>query len=86
MTHNRIHTSSEVTDTVLRMFGTELDTEVRPHDAISDLSAIDSVKLMRLVTDLEDHYRISLDDDAVFTVTTVGDLIDLVSTTLDSQP
>ncbi|WP_194820223.1 acyl carrier protein [Nocardia sp. XZ_19_385] len=85
MTHNETHTSSEVTDTVLGMFGTELDTQVRSQDAISDLSSIDSVRLMRLITQLEDHYGISLDDDAVFTVTTVGDLIDLISTTLESR-
>ncbi|WP_280382540.1 acyl carrier protein [Nocardia wallacei] len=82
MTRNDAPTTDQIADTVLAAFRTELDSEVRPGDSISELSSIDSVKLMRLITRIEDHYDISLDDDTVFTVTTVGDLVDLITTTV----
>jgi acyl carrier protein len=82
MTTPTPQSDSDIARHVLEMFSTELNIAVGPDAAIAELSSIDSVKLMRLVTRIEDRHGITLDDDRVFNVVTVGDLIDVITDTV----
>jgi len=70
-----VKSSTDVTTVVCQMFSETLEVQVTPDDDIRHLAAIDSLKLMRLVTRIEDSFGITLDDDAVFVSVTIGELI-----------
>ncbi len=48
------------------------------------LPAADSVRLMRVVADLERIYDVEFDDNAIRDATTIGDLVALVRSVVDS--
>jgi acyl carrier protein len=78
--------SPRVAETLCAMFTETLLVPVCPDDEIQYLATIDSLKLMRLITRIEDRFDLTLDDDRVFTASTVADIIQLVEHAPDSHP
>lgn len=67
-------------DTVAAISAEQLGVE-RPLDPATDLrtlDGVDSLRLLRLVTRIEEHFGVELDDAEVFDTHTVGGLADLV--------
>lgn len=64
---------------VCDLFAQELKTPVQLEDAIEQLPNIESVRFMRILTRIEDHFDIVLDDEAVFGATTVGEVAQIVA-------
>jgi acyl carrier protein len=70
----------------LRLPGTDnLDEDVQ----LDLLPGADSVRLMRVIADLERTYAVEFDDDAIRSADSIGDLVTLVVSTVldaDGQP
>lgn len=49
---------------------------------VEDLE-LDSIRLLTLAMEVEDHFRIMLDEDDEAGLTTVGDLVDLIAAKLE---
>jgi acyl carrier protein len=49
----------------------------------SELSGLDSLKLFSIINSLEYEYKITLNDDEVYQLTSVSDLVSLVERELD---
>ncbi|MEU1983216.1 acyl carrier protein [Nocardia sp. NPDC019395] len=64
---------------VCDLFAQELKTPVQLDDVIEQLPNIESVRFMRILTRIEDHFGIVLDDEAVFAAATVGELAQIVA-------
>ncbi|MEU4311683.1 acyl carrier protein [Nocardia sp. NPDC024068] len=64
---------------VCDLFAQELKTPVQLDDVIEELPNIESVRFMRILTRIEDHFEIELDDEAVFGAATVGELAQIVA-------
>lgn len=69
---------ADVTASVLDALAAELgvapDT-VAPDAELSALPGMESVKLLRIVSALEEVHGVALDDDALFSIETVDDLV-----------
>ena len=76
---------TSVTEAVCAMFTEVLETPVRPQDEIQHLNSIHSLKLMRLITKIEDHYSVTLQDDSFFQASTVADVIRIVEAALETR-
>ncbi|NUP26475.1 MAG: acyl carrier protein [Nocardia sp.] len=77
---NPTETAAAVGVAVCDLFTQELKTPVQLDDVIEELPNIESVRFMRILTRIEDHFEIVLDDDeAVFGATTVGELAQIVA-------
>ncbi|MEJ2760617.1 MAG: acyl carrier protein [Gammaproteobacteria bacterium] len=59
-----------------RMAGS--DTEIGPDDNLIDQLALDSMKVMNLIMELEDEFDISVPINALADVNTVADLAKLI--------
>ncbi len=61
-----------------------LDVEVldRAQRLVEDLE-LDSIQLMTLAIEVEDHFRVALDPEDEEAIATVGDLVDVVSSKLE---
>ncbi|MEV6431678.1 acyl carrier protein [Nocardia sp. NPDC051463] len=58
---------------------------IEPDDQLDLLPGADSVRLMRVVSQLERHFDIELDDKEIRDARTVADLADLVRTAMDGS-
>ncbi|MFF8770287.1 acyl carrier protein [Kitasatospora sp. NPDC015120] len=70
--------SDSIVSSVIAALTAELDLDATalPGDAeLSLLPGMESVKLLRIVNTLEQVHGVSLDDDALFSIETVDDLI-----------
>lgn len=71
---------------VCDLFAQELKTPVRLDNVIEQLPNIESVRFMRILTRIEDHFEIVLDDEAVFGAATVGELAQIVAEQSSGTP
>jgi len=62
-------------------FGGQLDREV----AIVDALKLDSLRLLTLVVEIENHFRIALAEGGEADIRTVGDLVDAIRSELESN-
>ncbi|WP_330256294.1 acyl carrier protein [Nocardia sp. NBC_00565] len=77
---NPTETAAATGVAVCDLFKEELKTEVQLDDVIEQLPNIESVRFMRILTRIEDHFGIVLDDDeAIFGAATVGELAQIVT-------
>ncbi|MFQ6332066.1 acyl carrier protein [Nocardia sp. CWNU-33] len=58
---------------------------IEPDDQLDLLPGADSVRLMRVVSQLERHFDIELDDKEIRDARTVADLVALVRTAMDGS-
>ncbi|ABW13358.1 acyl carrier protein [Frankia sp. Mgl5] len=78
-------TAEPVLVTVTQIVATELATTADAIDPDLDLRTVagaDSVKVLRMIARIERAYDIELDDEDVFTVTTVREVTDVVERAL----
>jgi acyl carrier protein len=72
-----------VMETVSKMIANQLKVESRKvtRDArlVEDLGA-DSANVMVLIMDLEDQFNLQVEDSAITTLKTVGDVVDYIQT------
>ncbi|MCA1690741.1 MAG: acyl carrier protein [Actinobacteria bacterium] len=67
----------DVESTIRGFLGTALDRlmgDIGDDTDIRELPGVDSVTLLQVVANIEDHYRVQFDDDLVFGVHTIGEL------------
>jgi acyl carrier protein len=57
------------------------DGELRPNMRLVEDLELDSLKSLTLALEVENHFRVCLDEDAA--ILTVGDLVDLIGERLD---
>lgn len=53
--------------------------EIQPESTIASFENADSVKVLRVVARLERRFGLQLDDEAIFGLQTVGDLLGLLA-------
>ncbi len=70
-----------VFDTVVRMIAGQLKVDevkvTRESRLVEDLGA-DSANVMVLIMDLEDHFNMQVEDSAITSLKTVGDIVDYI--------
>lgn len=59
--------------------------QVRPDTELADLPGLDSVKLLRIVTALEGRYDIGIDDERLYGLCLVEDLVHVVESELPGR-
>ena len=69
--------TEKVIETVRETLDIEGGTELTEATDLKDLGA-DSFDLLELVTALEDEFGLTLDDDAVQRISTVGEVVDAI--------
>lgn len=62
----------------------ELERELNPELRLAEDLGLDSIQLLTLATEVEDHFRIRLDEDDEMAIETVGDLVAVVERKLGS--
>jgi acyl carrier protein len=60
--------------------------EIKPESKLADDLEIDSIKAIEIIVAIEKKYKISVRDEDVPKITTVGDTIALVSRLLNQEP
>lgn len=60
--------------------------EIRPEDRFVEDLAFDSLSLVELVMELEDNFKLSIPDDDVQNLKSVGQVIDYIETELAKSP
>ncbi|MFJ8473586.1 acyl carrier protein [Kitasatospora sp. NPDC094011] len=81
-------TTASVDDAVRSAFASELFLpfdQVTADAPLAALAGLDSVTLLRIIVVLETEYWIALDDEQLYGLTTVGDVIALVDETLRAR-
>ena len=68
---------NKVKEFILMQLPVEGDKVVESARMIEDLGA-DSANLMMLIMDLETEFNITVEDDALGTIKTVGDIVDYI--------
>lgn len=74
---DRSEVLKRVSDVVADQLGVELDTVAEASSFIEDLGA-DSLDLVELVMAFEDEFEVSIPDDVVEGITTVGTAVDYI--------
>ncbi len=59
--------------------------EIGDTDVLKELPGADSMKLLRVVSKLERHWDVEFDDEAIFAVKTVEELVTLVHKYVDGE-
>src|SRR5712671_4203911 len=81
----------EVNDTVRGLLAAELDldleeiAEITADAVLRELPGADSLHLLRVVAGLERHYGLEFEDEKVFGVTTLAEVMDLIITELSGS-
>jgi len=79
-------------DTILRSINeiarTHIDWhgEVEPHMRLVEGLGLDSIKMMTLALEVENHFRICLDPSKDDELTTIADLVKAIKNQLELQP
>ncbi len=73
-----------VTTIVTRELGLA-DGAIGPDADLRDVEGADSVKVLRMVSKIEREYDIELDDEAVFSVSTIAEISAVVSRALAAE-
>jgi len=74
-------TREKIVEVIAEYLATELKistTEISGTDVLKELPGADSMKLLRVVSKLERQWDIEFDDEAIFSVKTVEELVALV--------
>jgi acyl carrier protein len=74
-------TGEQVASVVAEYLATELKistAEIAGDDVLRDLPGADSMKMLRVVSKLERKWDVEFDDEAIFAVKTVDELVALV--------
>jgi acyl carrier protein len=74
-------TDESVASVVAEYLATELKistAEIAGDDVLRDLPGADSMKMLRVVSKLERNWDVEFDDEAIFAVKTVDELVALV--------
>ena len=69
-----VDVSASVRDALVAELGVDA-TAVAGHAELAMLPGMESVKLLRIVSALEEAHGVSLDDDVLFSIETVDDLV-----------
>ena len=83
--------SSEVQEKIINYLLEESEKEIKPGEISSksllreDLG-LDSMESVTMVMELEDHYNISIDNDELFELNTIGDLVKIVEEKVKVEP
>lgn len=75
-------TRQDLLDTVISQLRAELPLDRRQpaeSDVLADLPDADSVHLLRIAARLERQFHVEFDDESLFAVRTVGQLVDLLA-------
>ncbi|MFI1223580.1 MULTISPECIES: acyl carrier protein [unclassified Streptomyces] len=72
-----VDVEASVRQALVAELGIEADS-VAGDDELSLLPGMESVKLLRIVSALEEVHGVSLDDDALFSIDTVDDLVQVL--------
>ena len=56
----------------------EYDGELRPETRLVEDLELDSIRLLTLAMEVEDHFHVALDEDDEAGIATVGDLVEVV--------
>lgn len=78
----------QITAITTEYLATELKispAEIGDTDVLKELPGIDSMKLLRVVSKLERHWDVEFDDEAIFAVKTVEELVTLVHKYVDGE-
>ena len=67
----------QVVDLISKQLKAEPGAITRESRLVEDLGA-DSANVMVLIMDLEDHFNIQIEDSAITTLKTVGDVVDYI--------
>jgi len=59
--------------------------EIRPELSLVDTLELDSLRLLTLVVEIENHFRICLDEGSETGIETVGDLVELIRSKLEHR-
>ena len=68
----------QVKELIARQLKADPDTVTRESRLVEDLKA-DSANIMVMIMDLEDQFGITVEDDQIMKMRTVGDVLDYVS-------
>jgi len=82
------HTRDEIVATVTRILAGELGRpadELSPDRDLSQVEGADSVKVLRSVAKIEREYDIELEDEDVFRLRTVDDVVNVIEKTLGRE-
>ena len=74
-------TYNEIFDKVAELIVAQLPVtieQVKPESKLVEDLGADSANLMMLVMDLEAEFDLTVDDDAIGTIRTVGDIVDAI--------
>jgi len=70
-----------VTEIVAKAFDVPA-ADLTPDRDLRGVEGVDSVKVLRAVAMLEQHYDVELDDEQIFAVKTLGELTELIERSL----
>lgn len=73
-----------VTDIVAGQLGRPVD-EFGPDTDLRTLEGADSVKVLRIIAKIEQRYDIELEDEDVFAVSTIAEVVTVVDKTLGAE-
>lgn len=59
--------------------------QIQRDQRIVETLQLDSLRLLTLVVEIENHFRIMLDEDAGAGIETVGDLVDTIGSKLEAR-
>lgn len=82
-----MNTRDEIAEITVEFIAAELKTstsEINGSDVLKELPGADSLKLLRVVSKLERRWDVEFDDEDIFAVKTVDELVILVEKTLAS--
>ncbi|MEM1232073.1 MAG: phosphopantetheine-binding protein [Pseudomonadota bacterium] len=73
-----------ITAELIRLLQEELDVTATPETNLVDDLALESVQIMAFVTEVEDHFDIAIELEALADIHSLAELADLVRENLDS--
>ncbi|MEV6319185.1 acyl carrier protein [Streptomyces sp. NPDC051776] len=82
-------THEEIAAVITEFLATELNTsasQIGGGDVLKNLPGADSLRLLRVVSQLERQWDIELSDEAVFAARTVDDLVTLIEKYVSGEP
>ena len=79
-------TTSELTDTVVAVVADEMGLgrdQLAPETDLRTVEGADSIKVLRIIARIEQRYDVELEDEDVFGVSTVAEVVDVVARAID---
>lgn len=81
-------TRAEILDGIAAVAREHLDFqgELRPEQRLVEDLTLDSIRLLTLAAEVENHFRVALDADDEAGIDTVADLVEAIAEKLDAEP